>query len=1075
MITQYGPVVIDEILKNQVKTQTDGQYVLDYSSLKISVLSKQVEISNLKLTKKSETQTTLSNEDVYHISVPKIEIGLASIISIYYGKELKITGIRVYDPSIKVTKLDASGSKSTLSWESGSIYKSISNYLSSFSIDQLDIKNASVQYQNKSKLPPLNILINQIDFSISNFLIDSTASDSVNFLYTDNIELIISSQTFPLADSIHNISFESFHISTKTGNILFKNLELKPKSELNTDLLPDFMDISIPALNFRGLDFSKAYQLNKLELDSVRILNPKILITRKTKSAKGGKTNLLQLSTAIFDELSIGKLYLDNAYIDILNIERNKQNRYRSTDIDIVLHKVNIDTTVSKTHEWLDVFQDISLNARTFDTYIMDSTHYVSADQLSYSSISDDLSITNLKINPIGKPVWSKPRIFVNTDLIEGHSIASIEDFIQGNILAEKIAITSPSINIRLPKNGNHGQKSDIKDLFFKNLRLDTLDLKNAHLTLKKGDIKSEVGNLSISLNKLSLTEDSFTKIHLNTICPTSDFTWDNLSFISDKLNLSLNQSHLKNWKNFSSKDVSVLPSNTKKPYTFESIKITEFDFDHFINNQLLAFDTLIINKPNIELFPSKTNDGKIANLTQWAHHTNFKEVKIQNGMLVKHGEKRIQVKLTNFDAELSKFHYDSIVHEYYTLIGYRSDSIYLHLEKIDHELTGSNVSISIKDSTLDVKHLKIKPRSGKSRNQYTVSSYELKLREIDFHHLINKKQLHFREGYLISPDIKTISHISKKQSKELSQGALKFGFLSISNGKVHSEILRNDSTMVVDIKRTNLLINNFHLGNPSSIFGAQNYLADIHEFGLSPFGKTETINIKKAFVNTKEGRILANEISFSPNDQVSLSIPKATIDGFKPLIWAKDRSIQLDSLIIDYPKVAIDLNKQVAPKTDSTTSFPPFKTKYFAIRNGAAFVLKDSLNFGKGLKFNEIMLSIDSLNINDQQLSSAELLTHLPRTKLSLKDFEILTPDSLYNLKLVHLSYEGKKNELTLINTTLNPLFNRKDFQSQIFYQKDWFDISIAKIVLAGVDAPIDPKRENLGYERNIHCRLEN
>lgn len=1053
LISQYGPVIIDEILKSQVQTQTDGRYVIDYSRLEISVWNKRIEITNFELNKKYSADV-VKNEDIYAISVPRIEIGLSSILDIYFGKELKITGIKVFDPGIEILKTDALGNKtSTLSIESGSMYNAISNYLSTFSVDQLNVANASVQFNKQSTSSPLSVFVNQIDFSISNFLLDSIAPDRTKFLYTDNIELVITNQTFALADSIHDISFESFQISTKTGNILFKNLLLRPNAKTNLAITPNFVNISIPELNFRGLDFSKAYSMNKLNLDSIRILNPRIVIERKAKNNATGKLDLIALSTVLFDQLDIGKLYLDNAYLDIVNLEQTRQNRYRSTDVDIVLHHVNIDTNTSQRNRWSEVFTDLTIDARTFDTYIMDSSHHVSADHFSYSSIAKSLILKNFQIEPIGKTNWKKPLLRIQTEMVEGHAIASISEILKGNITAENITLLSPKINVRLPNNQGTNQSVHLHNSFVKSIQLDTLNLSKANVTFKKGNIISNVSNLSILLNKLFLTEASLQKIQLNKICPKSTLNWDNLKYVSDNISLDLNKSQLKNWSRFTTENVSVLPANTKTPYTFDNIEITAFDFDHFINNKLLAFDTLIINKPNIELFQSKNNEFKFAAFTQWAHHTQFKEVKVTNGTLIKHGEKQLQMKLTNFDAELSKFRYDSITNQYYTLIGYRSDSIYLHLQKLDHALTGTDVSISIKDSTFDIRHLKIVPLSNQTKNRYNVSSYELKLREIDFHHLINKKQLHFYEGYLISPTINILTHAGKQKKNELEKSLLKFNLLSISNAKLTTQILRNDSIMTLDVNHANLLINGFNMGDPASIFGAQNYLVDIQDFSLKPFSSAEKVNLKKAFINTREGNIVAHNISFSPSEQISINVPQLTVKGFKPLVWATQREIDLDSLIIDEPKVAVNLDYK-SNKNDSIKTFPSVKVNFLTINNGSSFIMKDSLNFDRGITLNHIDFSVDSLVLNKENLSVQGISNHLPRTSFSIRDFEITTLDSLYNIRLEHLSFGGKANILNLTNTSLDPIFNKEEFQLRTGVQKDWLDIQAANIALSGLNA---------------------
>jgi hypothetical protein len=1048
LITQYGPLIIDEVLKSQVKSQTNGQYVLDYSSLEISMFNKQVVLRDLELTKKDKSDSIQTNE-TYYIFIPKIEIDLASIIAIYTGKELKIIGIKVHDPKISITRTgEKDKSQSTLTFESGSIYKAISEYLSTFSIDKLNIDNASVNFIKPDTQNSLNLLVNQIHFSISNFLLDSLSDGSSKFLYSDNIELIIHDQKFELADSIHNVSFESFHISTKTGDILFRNLLLEPRASIDLSSSSDYLQIAIPELNFRGLDFNKAYELNKLSLDSIRILNPRIIIRSETKGSKKKNSNLIRLSTAIFDQLNIGKLFLDNAYLDITAPEGSHLNQYKSSDIDIVLFNVQLDSIIIEERQWLNIFDDFSINARNFETFILDSTHILKTEQFSYATSTNNLSINDLNIRPIRNLNHTRPILEIQSDLIEAKSISSLQNLLKGKIEARSMDIINPKIAVSLPDSKSKNF-NDLKDLAFEYIKMKQFNIKNGELIFNQGKTKLIVSELSSSFEKLNLTPLAIKNINIQTICPRSNIQWKNLSFNSEHLTFSVAESKFQDWHNLKTTLVSIQPSNTPKPFTFNSIEMTAFDMDHFIHNQLLAFDTLIIDKPNIELHPINDGGENIKKLSIWAHHTNFKEVKIKNGTLTKFGEKSIQAKLFNFDAELTKFHYDSIQHEYYTHIGYRSDSIFIHLEKMQHNLTAKNLSISIKDSTLDAKHLKLKPASNALANKFNISAIELKLRQIDFHHLINTQQLHFQEGYFISPEVTLLINEKRNQIDTLQESLIKFSFLSVANGKLHAQINRNDSTMLLDLAHTNILIHDYDHGHDSTIFGAQNYLGEINEFSLFPFGSDDRITLKSAFVNTKEGDIRVDSITIKPNNQLEVRIPKMKISGFEPLTWAHERIIKIDSIIIETPAADLDLN-QITP--DKNPNFPPIITNHFSIENGNVNIQRTDLNLGEIFNINEINLEIDSLKLH-KNIGLSEIESQLKNAKLSMQNIGIRTPDSLYTINLKRIEYYGAENSITVRNFHFDPTYNRKEFQTKIQYQKDWFDIRVSKMDINGMD----------------------
>ncbi|MEP4532509.1 MAG: hypothetical protein ABJ004_05440, partial [Cyclobacteriaceae bacterium] len=813
------------------------------------------------LTKSKDARTDTAKQ-VYKVIVPRAEISLGSLTAIYFGKELTINGIKIHDPEIIISKSGNQTTKTTFSLETGSLYNAISEYLKAFSIGSLDIQNASVNYQQSPQKNPFQILVDQIDFSIDNFLLDSIASEEDKFLFTDKIELIISNQKFELPDSVHALSFDEFHISTGTGDILFKNLEIKPSGNEPVHTLDSYINIEVPELNFRGLDFNKAYSENKLQLDSIRVLNPRILVKKKkSKQATKEPIDLLSLSTKVFESFEIGKVYFDAGKVEFIT----DNNKLSSTALNLKLSMLSLDSAKAVTKDWMSLFDDVALDAKDFHTFIMDSTHKLDVSHFNYSSFTSHLELEYTKIHPI---VPIDDAIVVNVDLKRANAegLATLSDLISGRLVSSEITIVQPNISVDIPTSLKRDSSKNSE--FLKYLRLGKFDLVDGTFIANTEDSYVDVEKLDINFGKVSFQPSDLENFVFNSFTSKSHIDLQLLEFNSKKLKLNLHQVNLNNWKDLVVTDVFLKPETAPEPFTFGEIRITEFDLDHFLHNQLLAFDTLIVDRPIIPIHPHHENNNNRDNLVKWAHHTAFKEMHFRNGNLTQYGQgdSTVQLHLENFDVELSKFHFDSLRDEYYTLVGYKSDSIYLHLSKMEHQITGRDLDISIKDSTLSVKQLHMKPTSDKANNKINVATHELHLRQIDFHTLINDQKIHFKDGYLLSPvaDIKTY-----KESKEvtnLSKDLLKFHLLNISNGKIHFENHISDSSMVADADKINIMINEFDLGKDSTIFSARNYLGEVQHMVFRPFGQIDSLTIQRAFVNTKAGHIKISDLKMAPS-----------------------------------------------------------------------------------------------------------------------------------------------------------------------------------------------------------------
>ncbi|MEP0369344.1 MAG: hypothetical protein ABJN36_02285 [Cyclobacteriaceae bacterium] len=1031
-----------------VSNQSKGGYELDFSQIDIVAIDKEIRITDLILTKSKDARTDTAKQ-VYKVIVPRAEISLGSLTAIYFGKELTINGIKIHDPEIIISKSGNQTTKTTFSLETGSLYNAISEYLKAFSIGSLDIQNASVNYQQSPQKNPFQILVDQIDFSIDNFLLDSIASEEDKFLFTDKIELIISNQKFELPDSVHALSFDEFHISTGTGDILFKNLEIKPSGNEPVHTLDSYMNIEVPELNFRGLDFNKAYSENKLQLDSIRVLNPRILVKKKkSKQATKEPIDLLSLSTKVFESFEIGKVYFDAGKIEFIT----DQNKFSSTALNLKLSMLSLDSTKAVTKDWMSLFDDVALDAKDFHTFIMDSTHKLDVSHFNYSSFTSHLELEYTKIHPI---VPIDDAIVVNVDLKRANAegLATLSDLISGRLVSSEITIVQPNISVDIPTSLKRDSSKNSE--FLKYLRLGKFDLVDGTFIANTEDSYVDVEKLDINFGKVSFQPSDLENFVFNSFTSKSHIDLQLLEFNSKKLKLNLHQVNLNNWKDLVVTDVFLKPETAPEPFTFGEIRITEFDLDHFLHNQLLAFDTLIVDRPIIPIHPHHENNNNRDNLVKWAHHTAFKEMHFRNGNLTQYGQgdSTVQLHLENFDVELSKFHYDSLRDEYYTLVGYKSDSIYLHLSKMEHQITGRDLDISIKDSTLSVKQLHMKPTSDKANNKINVATHELHLRQIDFHTLINDQKIHFKDGYLLSPvaDIKTY-----KESKEvtnLRKDLLKFHLLNISNGKIHFENHISDSSMVADADKINIMINEFDLGKDSTIFSARNYLGEVQHMVFRPFGQIDSLTIQKAFVNTKAGHIKISDLKMAPSDAIRMHFPTIEIKGFDPEKMAHKKQVTLDSIIITQPYINVNLNKPKSAKNKNRQPLPYLAFNNLNIRDGNTDIVHADINFGETVAISDINLSIDSVQI-DSTTTISKLVNKLQSTKLKMSNIAVTTPDSLYQFSVASINYDGVLNEINLNDIVLDPIYSRDEFSRHHEFQKDWFDMELAEIKISGFQA---------------------
>ena len=405
-LARLGSYFSSEILFQLVKKETNGYYQLSFEKIDIDLWKRTIKLKRVVLKpdpEKDYHEKGLNN--LYELEMAGLNIDLKSIISIYTIRQLHIKNIRIIDPQIHIMRKKDTPDES-FSIQTGNLYKEISDYLRVLQIDIFTIDNASVKHF------PSELGLNNIDFLISNLLINSASRPDKEF-YSENIELEIHDQSFRLKDSIHQISFDHFLLSTADSVLTFQNLVLRPVS--NTpgayDTLVDktLYHISIPTLRLKGVDYFSAYRYNHLEMEELSLTDSYIFLDEQSeaildKPGKAGNSIFEQLID-VFDEVRIGKMRFINANLDLKTNDDYNHNyqHVQSQRADIVLYNFILDSSNYQFDFDKKYFDNLDINIKDYRSYLPDSIHTLQFDLLKLSSIDSSLSFKNFNISNNGQ------------------------------------------------------------------------------------------------------------------------------------------------------------------------------------------------------------------------------------------------------------------------------------------------------------------------------------------------------------------------------------------------------------------------------------------------------------------------------------------------------------------------------------------------------------------------------------------------------------------------------------------------------------------------------------------------
>ena len=1029
LINIYGPELSGRLLKEIVQQQTDNKYEIEYESLDISALNQKISIDKL-IFSPIDNDTSIRS---YTISIPHLEVSVKSIFDIYWNKTLGFEQIFLTDPRIDISRTFADNQKTTLSIESGDLFKLIENSIFNLEIDSLGISNATVNYRSFRE-KEFHLLLKEIDFGVSQFRLDS-ANYKNKFLFTDNITLRLTNQQFVFGDSIHQVDVGSLDISTKSQNILFRDINLHPRnSSANNEY-----HVKIPELNFRGLDFKMAYHENRLKLDSIRVFNPEINIKRTTR--KAGNKDLVPYLFDLFSSLDIGKTFIDNGKITYQHYFDGDEKHFTSADLDVSIDGLYIDSTFLEKPLQIEYFDQFKLVAESTDLFGMDSIRLLRVEHIEASSFDSAFQILNLDIDitnldTLGSSLTiNSPKIF-----FEGLDFRDL--WLSQNLHATSILLMKPSIDGSIKSK----LKSDGNPLI-NNYQIKNFNLTESKVNLDLQDQSIHIQKISTLLNEIHADRDSFNLGRFTDFWQTTSINLEDLKYANKSQQIEIKE--IKIDTNFNQTKLYQVAQhkNSKTPIYIDTLAIEGLKMDSLTHSGFFIFDSLIVHGPRIIIDLDQNSSIPKNEIDQLIHKTFFQQVRLDRGKVDIYKNNRVISHMDSISTTLSSFHYDTIINEYFTGIDFQADTIHISFPDLHHGLSGSNISISQKDSTLDIHDLTFLPYTIDSIfNHYKIRSKELRLRQLNFHKLINEQEISFKSGFLQKPAIEIIIETPKTQKQGKPKDLISFESFNIGSGNI--EFVNNLTGFSLNSSEFDVLIHDFDMLNDSNLFFAKNYLFDAKQTVIGVKKLEDSIRIGYSLVDTKSGNLSLKDIDYQHSDILDLSIPELKIRGLITEHLLDRGMFAMDSLQLTNPKIKYGVKTN--PK--KTGNPPNIQIANLSLKNGQVGIKNKDWNHGDTVHFNDLSLNIEEF-IYDS-LIRVEFSHHLFKNlDISGSSLDYTLPDSLFKVHLDRYAYDHNQKSVELSNFRLIPIYNRGEFQNQVKYQQDWFDGSVKKITMNGFE----------------------
>lgn len=1021
-----------EVLEELVVKQSEGKYKLNYKELDISFFRSAITVEDIVFQPDSAVIFSDSSiKTVYQAEVKEVVINLTSIFPLIFKNELRIKGVEVHEPAVRLYKTaNNTEQEDEPEEETKTLYQLISKHLQALSISSFRVYNGGFTLENN------NFSLNKIDFTLENVLIDEHTSNRKVF-QNEEIEITIRDQSFLLPDSLHIAEYEIFHLSTKDSVLEFKNISVQPKDDQHVKKdghnHEDIFHVCIPDIRLSGIDYLKAYYNKKLSIREISISNPKVLIEdqKENNDPKKDKKILDFLFTKVATVVDIKHFELTNGSFDVMLFGSQEEHRFEVAHTDVELFEVHLDSSNYRIDKKDKYFENAVLTIRDEMYNLKDSIHQVTFDKLKINTFDSTLQINNLAIKPhvpVNNTMHYLKIEIPKTSLNKVDYLAAINSKV---LKTGALNITRPSIFIQPADSSTKtGGKANMKpeeimghiDRYFNAVNADNIIINSGNL-----NIGNEFGIKKINLHTTGLetikASSSWTELASKLNIELGDL------WLNDKnTKLNVNYVELKDPKKIR---VNGLVYNNKngKGKIAEAV-VYNINPDSLLIKKKILLDSIDVNQPDLNFFVSTKNKKGETQFPDFLSILNFNDGRINITL-----DNKVNIKASSIYGRISNQERIKLQQVSLKNIQYRNSDTHLKL---------FSQSLRLENKTTDLVLRKTRLVSTDSTN-VSVTIPDIKITNWHQAEYWESGDIIVDEVSVNTPNITFVrpSQEKKKDKEKINLPNIFVGHFNIKNADLdigngnYSVQTPRWNFDIANVKINNGDLEDFIRTEPKFTFSAKDvscFVGDniITTKNLDLNGSQKSLTVKEGkFRNTKN------------NSSGSVDLLQMKDVNYVKLYF--DKQFIVNEIKLDQPKAHLIVSED---KGKGNKDFP-------FVRVNVIDAKKAKFKFEKGnLKHHieNLNFKIDKLHL-DKNSHSENYLHYVDNLSLSGGPYKHVTSDGLntFEVKDYYINYAQQK--MVLNEVSLTPKYGKVEYSKYLDNQRDWINLYVKNITLSRMD----------------------
>lgn len=576
-------------------------------------------------------RTTILDIEIPHFSALGIDINQA-----FFEDRLFIKHIDIPSPVIQWKKYMQKQEKEDeeVKIERGDILNLITSYFSVISVDALTINEGTFVYDNFANERFRSFAENDIEVTIKGFYLDEFSDPMDNrTLFSEEVDINLDNYVFNIADGQYNVVAGKIGFNSAREEINTSDVRLRPNRVLDKKVS---IEAAIPDMSIKGVDLEAFLFENTLSLTNLKLSDADVQLSINREAddiedspGPGGRRRERNLPKTI-DIVHIDTILAENARFGISYSQEGRDVQLFSTGINMSFLGFMLDSARLSEGDIASFFDNMALEMDDFSLALKDSIHTINFSKIELDSKSDEIVLENLTIHPnnlsgqAGIPIIQAtiPKAVINT-----RSLTSFQQ--TGEIDIRRMLLSNPDVTIYLDKSEittlrseEEGEKA-LKQVL-EQLRIRNFEISGGRLAIKEKNDISEVSafeNLSVILNDLNFDFTTRTNFDSQFLL-NSDYEFELADYeidLPDSLNRLKIGLALLSKDRLELQDVTYLPRMGRYEYVRKvgtetdvaevyvpKVIFTGLDVETFINEKKLMARTMMVHRPDIEIFRDK-------------------------------------------------------------------------------------------------------------------------------------------------------------------------------------------------------------------------------------------------------------------------------------------------------------------------------------------------------------------------------------------------------------------------------------------------------------------------------------